>query len=525
MNFHEEQFSRSVQFYTPSQKKRNIRDRMRFKLDCEDLEEEGVKIMKNQKASSLMVVEKLENLKTLNVMVVGRTQSGKTGVILSIIKESIEPLDIPIKNIFVITGLSDVEWEKQTKQRLPAIIKDQVFHRGNFHKFKEAILDDNGVMKQNILIIIDEIQIACLKNNSMSKAFQELGFFNKNFLFLNNIKIVQFSATPDGNFPDIEKWKEHSQVVYYEPGNSYVSSFSLLRQGRLRQYKPLCKQDEDEKTDVKENILEIKVAIMSNYTSNGLTALYHIIRTKNGDYNDNTIENFREAFGKSVDYITYDQESDIIDVNDTLSKAPKRHTFIFIKEKLRCAKTLNKRYLGICYERYANRANDSSILQGLIGRLTGYDDNGWSICYTNIDSVERYEQLWNSRFNSDIKWISNSTKYIHNKTISKQTYNHVKNYEDFKDFSDYDIDEKDNDFEYRVFDDQDDAIKFMKSELNYNAKRRSGIAPENLMQDGDNPSVEYIVKRKTALNQKNKVRMVPTNENRWCVYWRPSFFE
>ena len=36
---------------------------------------------------------------------------------------------IPVENIYIITGLSSVEWVEQTKNRLPNCINNRVYHR------------------------------------------------------------------------------------------------------------------------------------------------------------------------------------------------------------------------------------------------------------------------------------------------------------------------------------------------------------------------------------------------------------
>ncbi len=96
---------------------------------------------------------------------------------------------------------------------------------------------------------------------------------------------------------------------------------------------------------------------------------------------------------------------------------------------MRCSKTLTKKYLGILYERYTKNPDDTVIIQGLIGRDTGYDNNGISICYTNIDSIERYEKLWNSNFEDrTIIWNSKTTTYINGILSGKGTFNDPKNY-------------------------------------------------------------------------------------------------
>jgi hypothetical protein len=55
-----------------------------------------------------------------------------------------------------------------------------------------------------------------------------------------------------------------------------------------------------------------------------------------------------------------------------LSVKPTKHTFIFIKDTLRCAVTIPKDYIGILYDRFTNVPNESSVIQGLLGRATGF---------------------------------------------------------------------------------------------------------------------------------------------------------
>ena len=176
------------------------------------------------------------------------------------------------------------------------------------------------------------------------------------------------------------------------------------------------------------NIEEIKNDI-DTYSN----PLYHIIRTKNGSEQDLTINNFKQIFDiENFEFIKYDRESEIEDINKTLSIKPEKHTFIFIKEMLRCAKTLEKIFIGILYDRHSKNPDDASIIQGLAGRDTGYDNNGISICYTNIDSIERYEKLWNSNFeDTSIKWNSKKTKYTNGILSGKNTFNDPIEYDGF----------------------------------------------------------------------------------------------
>jgi hypothetical protein len=84
---------------------------------------------------------------------------------------------------------------------------------------------------------------------------------------------------------------------------------------------------------------------------------------------------------------------------------------------------------------------------------------------------------------------------------------------------------EDTDKQYMIFESEDDAITFGKTlgaKLN---KRSSSEAPKELQTDGKNPSSNELFKRMWGINNKNCVRMIPTNDNKWCLYWRPSLIK
>ena len=386
-------------------------------------------IFENQEMIGSQVVTHLNNRKIINIMVVSKTQSGKTGSMCSTIKKYLEDSSnlIPIENIYIITGLSSCEWKEQTKERMPESIQSRVFHRCQLPStFAKEIKD-----KHNILIMMDEIQVAAKKGQTIHNSFKNAGLLNKSKLYENDIKIIEYTATPDGTIYDLMKWNDASTKILADVGDGYVSSYNLLEMGRVKQYKELCGYDKktgEVDEAVFENIQEIKNDIITFDNPR-----YHIIRTKNGLEQDLTIKNFKQIFNiDTYNFIKYDGESYIVDINKTLINQPEKHTFIFIKEMLRCAKTLNKGYIGILYDRYNKNPGDSTIIQGLVGRDTGYDNNGTSICYTNIDSIVKYEKLWNSEFEDNtIKWISGTTKSINGILTGKNTFNDPKDYDGF----------------------------------------------------------------------------------------------
>lgn len=397
-------------------------------LQIEDKSDDKINtIFDNQDKCGSEICKIFKNKSIISCLVYGMTQTGKTGCMTSLIQHYCLSELIPINNIYIITGLSDKEWKKDTKERMPDSINSRVFHRANLPK--TFFIDIRE--KQNSLIIMDEIQIACEENQTIHKTFKECGFYDLDFLLENDIKLIQFSATPDGNMNDILDWKHHSAKVQLKPGEGYYGTKQALKQNRVKQFKDLTNID---------NVEELKQDIEQNF----INPRYHLVRVPNKRENkDGTnnqskvISNIKKVFGVNYEYNKNYLKSKKSDINDILKIQPEKHAFIFYCEILRCAKTQYKKYIGISYERYVPNPNDSSIIQGSFGRLTGYDDNGDSICYTNIASIENYIKLWenNMEFKEGIIWNTKTTQYDKNDdiTYSTGTFNSVKHIEQLKD--------------------------------------------------------------------------------------------
>ena len=416
-------------------------------------------IYPNQEECSKLIVNNLLNKKIIHTIVLALTQSGKTGCMIALIKNFIEKFIIPVYNIYIITGLSSNEWTEQTKDRVPEKLQKNIYHRNKLDNFVKDIKN-----KKNVLVIMDEIQVAAKNEQTIYKSFQKAGFYDKAYLLKNDIKIVEFTATPDGTIIDIDDWGEHSKTIIMEPGEGYTSCFDLMNQNRVFQYKDLCGYNKKTRLInhelVKKNIKEIKEEI-----EKFKEARYHIIRIPTDcSYKLEIVENnFKNVFRyDDVHYIVYDQ-NDPNDINKYLEYPPTDTTFIFIKEKLRCSKTLKKEFLGILYDRYTNTvSSDSAIIQGLLGRETGYDDNGSSICFTNINTIKKYEKLWKSKFtNKNIKWKSLTTKCKCGTIMSKETYCSPNNVNGLKSSSKI----VDKQVVLKKFKRFDDAKKYVKNTL------------------------------------------------------------
>lgn len=476
--------------YSDREKRKHEKYKEILSIDIEDIE-----IYENQKTTACEVIAALCNKKVINVMVVAKTQSGKTGTMISVIHEFVtHPCNlIPLKNIYIISGLSSRDWMIQTKERMPELIRERVYHQDNLMR---AFLDDIKD-KENILIIMDEIQIAAKEKQTLYKTFQEAGFYDKQYLFKKDIKIVEFTATPDGTIYDLQEWKENASIIKMEPGKGYVGANDLLRMNRVKQYKNL--KDIGEVREIKK-FLEINPNLQKKY---------HIIRVNVGNGKNKVIEHFKNVFGDKAEYINHFQ-NDSSDINDTLELEPLLDTFIFIKEKLRCAKSITKTHLGVVYERYSEQVDDTVIIQGLVGRGTGYDDNGTSVYFTNIDSIKKYEKLWQSSFeDKEIKWQSKTTKLARGKIVQKSTYNDIEHM-GFKRTKADKIDSK-----VEEFSKLEDAKKFVKEEVGGSPRPKitldsDGFVQSNIRSVKKKRSISDIIKDKNwGLGEKNKYRIHP----------------
>jgi hypothetical protein len=399
----------------------------------------------NQTRVAININSRFNDWSVVIQMVIGYTQSGKTGCMVELIDQITKPnpTDIPMstQNIFIITGLSSRDWMKQTKGRIPECMRDRVYHNGQLDKFKAAVAG-----KQNVLIIVDEAHMASKKKQTMSRIFKELNW-KLDYMMENDIKLVQFSATPDGLiFALNAKWpKQHYGITTMPPGSGYFGAKQMNARKQLKQIKDIYGRDRSGKwinDEVRVECLANIVKILRDQLS-FKEPRYLVVRVRGGIPEERYHANFFEAieslsaeekkmFEERHRHRRYDMRGNVDDISELLYTSPKKHTIVFIKEKMKCAQTLEyvvldektgkttthkvKHNIGVVVERKRNgdkdAQNDSFTIQGLLGRLCGYDEHD-CICYTNLKSFEKYERLFDSNFDTEtlkrVSWNSNTT--------------------------------------------------------------------------------------------------------------------
>ena len=353
------------------------------------------KTFENQRKFGMDIAKDFkDNKKRISAVAIAPTQSGKTGSMLAMVQSFMlfEETRLPLENVFICTAHSDKDWVTQTRDRFPEEMRKNIFHRNNFEKYYDVIAN-----VQNALIIIDEVQIGNMISQSIYRLFVKTGLFNIENNLIRNIKIVSFTATPKSVVDDFGSWGHHSKVFYMEVPDNYISHSKLLQEKRIIQAKDLCGYNKDTgliDEKVFENIRDIRQYM-------GDEPKVHIIRTPRGELHEVVISNFKKVFcDENFKFLSEPGLSPKIKIMET---KPEVHTFLFIKDKLRCAKTICKDHLGIMYERFVNKFSVETVVQGLAGRLTGYHNNTNSVVFTSVPAIAIYNKQYHEQFLGEFK--------------------------------------------------------------------------------------------------------------------------
>lgn len=336
-------------------------------------------------------------------------QAGKTGVVTAFIRlvlSNVKKLKIRPNRIFVITGMSDNAWKKQTRTRMPFQVRDNVNHSGglskvatSFHRLCETAKTPH---LSDIIVILDESHIASSKTNKPNlhiwgtlKELCPIELWQE-----KNIRVITISATDPSKVLCISELSLQAQpasVVRLQTTDAYQSIQSLVDSNRIRFV------EEFGDVHTKKAAEEIKRVIETGF---GNEPLYHILRPRNKK--DCTLElerNLREKI-PNCQIISWDATNkknkkcetasssslDLNDINALLSEEPDVTTFIILKNMLYAAKTLDDRHVGIMYDRIGGK--DDTNLQSLVGRACGYGRSKRTIIYTSRQTIDNYLQCW-----------------------------------------------------------------------------------------------------------------------------------
>jgi hypothetical protein len=329
--------------------------------------------------------------KRIWVHLAAEMQAGKTGVVSALLRlmfSNHSSIGITPDRVFVLTGMSDNAWTKQTKERLPAYVRDGVAHSGGFSaivkKLKEFAKQD---YLENILIVFDESHIASLARNRPNRLiYDEVASLCPREKWVErNIHFLTISATDPAKSSISSENQSMSKVVRLLTNDAYQSVEILSAAERIRYNNNFGDLNEAR------GMAELKKAV------NGFPPLFHILRPRVSKQKE--VENLLRANFPGCVVIPWDsariesEDSSIPeDINDLLEVTPEVHTFILLKNMFYASKTMVDTNVGILWDRTGGK--DDTNLQSLLGRALGYGKSKRTIVYTSKETVENYLSFW-----------------------------------------------------------------------------------------------------------------------------------
>lgn len=343
-------------------------------------------------------------------------QAGKTGVVTALIRlMMIASNRVKVKilptDIFVITGMNDDAWKKQTKCRLPRIFRENVHHNKglvNTQKALHAKAARNGGILCDVLIIQDESHFACNAKNQPSRMIYDTlcTLCPPTEWVANNIRLLTISATDPSAIIGVGAHTEMSAVVKLYTTEGYQSPEMLLESGRLQNTYNLVDEA---------SILKMLTFVTVTF---GEEPLYHILRPKQGK-SEIVVEILRRLRPAAA-VIPWDSKSKakggddastssaMEDINALLENVPETVTFIVIKNMFYAAKTLDDTHVGLMHDRIGHK--DDTNLQSLIGRGCGYSKSTRTHIFGSLTTVRHYIDVWSKITPTDTVFAADASK-------------------------------------------------------------------------------------------------------------------
>lgn len=301
-------------------------------------------------------------------------QVGKTGVMAFLAYLMTTTIDddliIRPENVYIISGMNEVEWREQTKKSFPDALNAHVYTRSDFNKL--TTLDS----LENALIIIDECHIAAEEKQQLSKTLEGCGLNTPEALDDRNVRILQVSATPAHTLFNAERvWGDDHATVRLQAGPKYIGFKQFLEAGRIV---------DTASTTPKERIERIETDI-KKYDS----PKYHVVRPSRGDTALMTTMITENGWILKTHTSTSREDTDYL-----FDTRPSKHTIIRIKGFWRAGKRLDDKYIGVMYEGPSNIPDVNVIAQSLAGRACGNDKQNPSeqspLIYCDKKSLQDY---------------------------------------------------------------------------------------------------------------------------------------
>jgi hypothetical protein len=387
-------------------------------------------IYPNQKEDAAIICNKFYETPKRVISILKRTKVGMDGLMIEIAKNMTTHSDnnfvLDRNNIFFITGMSNLSWEADMKDKIPTCFKDNVYHHGKLQKLKSKLKNI-----KNAIIINDEIDSGDKEDQKLHQILKESGILDMKYMEENNIRFVFVSATIINELRDLYKWGDKHETYHMTIPSNYIGHKEFLERGIIKEYYPINNLKSAEKW-VKEDILQ-------NY---GSDYRVHIIRT-----DKNNIDFILDACIKNKIEFKNHTSNDRISTDelDILFKNISNHIVIAVKGFYRRANLIPnawKMKIGATHERYVKKYDTNVQVQGLPGRMSGFwketilNGHKTGPHRTSIDALNEYEKFYENPL-GEIKYNTNKSKKLflnpkniqnlkHIEVVNKRPYKYVR---------------------------------------------------------------------------------------------------
>jgi len=325
----------------------------------------------NQRAAAEEVLTAFTTTPHRYVLLRADVQSGKTGTYQYLIRAMFERG--LIDRAYIICGSHEIElinqcradiaeWHPERNGEVKVLFRQHFKQKMNTHR---------------ALIVVDETHLVCDKDQTLSKFLQAhrltmIGTTPE--MVTNKTYMLSVDATPFAEISAIEHKKSCDKpIVTLENADGYFGPQHYFDQGLIHPTFSFADQKFDDLiAELPQKYILIRITERNRQAYQQLQEA--VRRTKCG------LVRFTSKEEKgNQQFVISQKDADAFRRNYPYSRpvlclesAPLCTTIVIVDGRLRCGKRLNKNHVGAVWET-SKGANTDTILQGLLGRMSGYD--------------------------------------------------------------------------------------------------------------------------------------------------------
>lgn len=335
------------------------------------------------------------------------TQPGKTGFMNELaIYSQMHPINGLKPCTSIISGMADNDWLHQTIARLPVVVdKSQMWdintdsvvklvaHSKNIRTHLKYVPDTYN------LIQVDESFLGTGEGSLIVKHLKrefdiDLGLLETDpDLLLEQMRekrvfLVLVCATDFYTRYQKQINEEYIKVVKFKPGKGYIGIKELKSRGQIKDWIPLVNTGKDQLSSEFKDLISRKLDLNK----------YIVVRA--GPHDELVKSLINSNFKDKINVLCYNYGSKNTFHGSFLSVAPEKITVVLIKNFWKAAKTLDKTHIAAVVERKVNKPIVANIVQGLLGRICGYQGVNDLEIYVPLEVVT---QVLENKYNSGQK--------------------------------------------------------------------------------------------------------------------------